>query len=624
VIVRYLMTTPVTPAGLSASDGTYTTKVLITWNAASGATGYQLFRNTYNNSASADQIGTSTLTTYDDTSAVADTTYYYWVKATNSAGASEFSSYDTGYRTPSASTLTAPTNVSASDGTYTNKICVTWIEVSGAGSYDVWRNTLSSTNGASQIIDTASTTYDDTNVSANVSYYYWVRAKNSVATSEFSLPNSGYASMGNASASADLSVLSFLFLPTVMGAGDHPGAASVQLINYGPDDLVSPNTQVAFNFYLSANAVFGDADDVWMGDYSCDKTLGASSYTTVVVPSSGREELTVPSGLAGGNYYVFIRVQHESPSTLMDPDLSNNCVIREGTISITESSSMGYRLFNDYDKDGKSDVALYKELTGEWLILLSGSGYSPVGVTLGGSGFNPVLADYDGDGKADPAVCRKNTGEWKVMLSGNDYQTTPFMFGENGCTPVSMDYDGDGKADPTVYRENAGTWEIMCSANNYTPVTVAFGGHGRTPVPADYDGDCKIDMATYRDSNGDWVVMFSSMDYWTVEFNLGGQGSMPIPADYDGDGKADPAVYKESSGDWSAMMSRFDYLTAGATFGGHGWVPVLADYDGDGKEDVAIYNDDQHLLKVLMSGSNYGMITLEVGGPGYEPVGWPQ
>ncbi len=40
---------------------------------------------------------------------------------------------------------------------------------------------------------------------------------------------------------------------------------------------------------------------------------------------------------------------------------------------------MGYHLCNDYDKDGKSDVALYKESTGAWLLLLSGSEYSNTG-----------------------------------------------------------------------------------------------------------------------------------------------------------------------------------------------------------------------------------------------------
>ncbi|MBU4315628.1 leucine-rich repeat protein, partial [Patescibacteria group bacterium] len=89
---------PAAPAGLSASDGAYTNKVALSWTAAAGALGYQVWRHTVNNSAAASSIGTATSTAYDDTGAVAGTIYYYWVKATNAAGASTFSASDSGWR----------------------------------------------------------------------------------------------------------------------------------------------------------------------------------------------------------------------------------------------------------------------------------------------------------------------------------------------------------------------------------------------------------------------------------------------------------------------------------------------------------------------------------------------
>jgi len=88
---------PSPPTNVSASDGTYTDKVRVTWTASSGATGYKVFRNTSNNSLSAQQVGTSAALSYDDTTAVAGTTYWYWVKAYNNAGDSEFSNGDSGY-----------------------------------------------------------------------------------------------------------------------------------------------------------------------------------------------------------------------------------------------------------------------------------------------------------------------------------------------------------------------------------------------------------------------------------------------------------------------------------------------------------------------------------------------
>jgi parallel beta-helix repeat protein len=88
---------PEAPTGVSASDGTYSDRVRVIWNASAAATGYKVFRNASNSPGSAAQIGTSIANFYDDASAVAGTTYFYWVTATNSMGGSSFSSPDTGY-----------------------------------------------------------------------------------------------------------------------------------------------------------------------------------------------------------------------------------------------------------------------------------------------------------------------------------------------------------------------------------------------------------------------------------------------------------------------------------------------------------------------------------------------
>lgn len=90
---------PPSPTGVSASDGTFTDRVQVSWSASAGATHYQVFRNTSNNSSSATLLSSSFPSSpYNDTSAVAGTTYYYWIKACNSSGCSSFSASDSGYR----------------------------------------------------------------------------------------------------------------------------------------------------------------------------------------------------------------------------------------------------------------------------------------------------------------------------------------------------------------------------------------------------------------------------------------------------------------------------------------------------------------------------------------------
>jgi hypothetical protein len=84
------------PTGVSASDGTSTSKVTITWNAASGASSYTVYRSTTSGTQGA-SIGSTTSTTFTDTTPVPGTTYFYGVTASGGAGTSALSAQDGGY-----------------------------------------------------------------------------------------------------------------------------------------------------------------------------------------------------------------------------------------------------------------------------------------------------------------------------------------------------------------------------------------------------------------------------------------------------------------------------------------------------------------------------------------------
>ena len=183
---------PSAPMGMAASDGIYTDKVTVSWNASSGATEYEVYRNT-SNSHTGETLLTSTQSSspYDDTSADPGETYYYWVKACNVNGCSDYSSFDTGYRA-----LTAPTGVAASDGTYTDKVSVTWNASSGATRYEVYRNTSNSHTGETLLTSSQSSSpYDDTSADPGETYYYWVKACNVNGCSDYSSFDTGYRAL---------------------------------------------------------------------------------------------------------------------------------------------------------------------------------------------------------------------------------------------------------------------------------------------------------------------------------------------------------------------------------------------------------------------------------------------
>jgi hypothetical protein len=186
----YACPIPWAPTGVSATDGTYTGYIQVTWNAVSGASAYEVLRNTSNNSGTASSLGDRT-SPFNDSGVTPGATYYYWVKAKNSCGnISEFSTPDSGYACPIPS---APSGVSATDGTYTGYIQVTWNAVGGASAYDVYRNT-SNNSASATLLGERTSPFNDTGVTPGTRYYYWVKAKNSCGNiSDFSASDSGYA-----------------------------------------------------------------------------------------------------------------------------------------------------------------------------------------------------------------------------------------------------------------------------------------------------------------------------------------------------------------------------------------------------------------------------------------------
>jgi hypothetical protein len=89
---------PKAPTGVSATNGTYSDRVRVTWSAVAGATSYEIWRNTSNKTSGAVKIGTATSTSFDDLTGTRRKVYYYFVKTVNAAGTSGFSSSNSGYR----------------------------------------------------------------------------------------------------------------------------------------------------------------------------------------------------------------------------------------------------------------------------------------------------------------------------------------------------------------------------------------------------------------------------------------------------------------------------------------------------------------------------------------------
>ena len=160
---------PVVKIGNSASSG----KPMLTWNAVSGATSYKVYRATSQNGTYS-LLGTVTATSYTNTGAKAGTTYYYKVKAVNSAGESPYSNVVSG--------KTTVTTLTMGHSSTSGKPQLTWKAVSGAASYKVYRATAK--NGAYSVINTTKAlTYTNVGAALGTTYYYKVEALNAAGKS---------------------------------------------------------------------------------------------------------------------------------------------------------------------------------------------------------------------------------------------------------------------------------------------------------------------------------------------------------------------------------------------------------------------------------------------------------
>lgn len=89
--------------------------------------------------------------------------------------------------------LAPPTGVDASDGTFTDRVRVSWKPSAGAVDYEVLRSTSSNSATAAVVAAGVLSPWDDLNVTQNTTYHYWVRANSPQASSSLSARDSGFA-----------------------------------------------------------------------------------------------------------------------------------------------------------------------------------------------------------------------------------------------------------------------------------------------------------------------------------------------------------------------------------------------------------------------------------------------
>ena len=162
-----LPTPPITPSGAHATL-IGTGEVDLAWkDNSNNEDGWRIFRRTGGNTfALVAQLPVNSTTYNDTTGLLPGTPYDYHIQAYNIAGYSDFTG-------ASVQTLTlAPAQVQSAA---TNKLTLNWTAPVGAATYNIYRSTTPGGEGATPIATGISvTTFSDTAVNPNTTYYYQV------------------------------------------------------------------------------------------------------------------------------------------------------------------------------------------------------------------------------------------------------------------------------------------------------------------------------------------------------------------------------------------------------------------------------------------------------------------
>lgn len=145
-------------------------QVPLRWLTSFGASSYSVYRSLTNVGPYTLRAAGVTNASYIDAGVAPNTTYYYVVTATNSAGTSGYSTQESVTTQPAPA---APTGLTALPGN--GSVTLLWASSSGATSYNVKRSTTSG-SGHATITNLTSTSWLDTGLANGTTYHYVVSA----------------------------------------------------------------------------------------------------------------------------------------------------------------------------------------------------------------------------------------------------------------------------------------------------------------------------------------------------------------------------------------------------------------------------------------------------------------
>jgi len=411
---------------------------LLSWNAVSGATSYAIYRG-LQHGYDTTSLGTVTSPSYTDTGLSNGTTYYYIVEAQNTYGSS--GAVDEIALTPSATATApmAPANLTAAGGNA--QATLSWQSSTGATSYSIFRGTSPGGESATAVATgVTGTSYTNTGLATNTTYYYTVEAVDGTGASGYS--NEAFA--------------------TTTGTVTVPSAPAG----------------------LTATAGNGQVSLVWTA------TAGAASYNVYRGTSSGGEGgIPLASGIAGTTY--------------VDTGRTNGVAYYYKVAAVNSAGTSGYsgevsatpQLSAPASPTGLTAASGNAQVVLSWTSSAGASTYNVYrGLTAGGESGTAIAAGISATTYTNTGLTNGTAYFYKVAAVNSG--GTSGQSNEASATPVAAPGTPTGLTATAGDSQVALSWTAGSGATSYNLYkATSSGGEGATPVVTG------ITSTTYTDLN---------------------------------------------------------------------------------------------------------------------------
>lgn len=554
-----------------------------------------------------------------------------------------------------------PSNLSASDGIYSDNILVAWTasvstNVSG---YDIWRST-NNVNFIQITTNRPSTTYQDYNVQSNLVYYYRVAARNVFAISDYSNTNSGYCGSMLPAPVTFLTASDGTYANYILVSWTASASSDVSGYDVWRRAWTNDYVQIITNWYSTAFQDFGVMSNlVYTYRVNARNSFGASAYSPEDTGYCGT------TNVLGIRRALLVGIDHYSPAygpselstctndangfrdTVLLADPSNRwAAVNLVTLTDTRATKQAIRsnIMAMATASGVGDLALYYHS--------SHGGQSP-----GSNPSNVFICAYDAsytdaDLGSDLALFRPETAVIVILdtcFSGGMFKLdgapeTEWLFVERVMERFRQakekQYKGMGMTAPKDLGANIAFMtasdydEYSWTSDFYSLYTrYLIEGCALSLVDTSLDKQYNfLELHTYAAQESvrvqptqhaqtfnppllnDTIARALSANPLALHF---------VNNDFDGDGASDLAVFQPGTGLWRiASLKRWQVLAwDNFVWGGPGFVPVDGDYNGDRASDLSVYNLSSGEWRIAsLKQSSVIAPSFFLGGPDKTPV----